>query len=92
MASPPVFSLYTDPKFCIWRKYGANRCSPVPAHVGGVESLCELPSVMTHASVPPEQRAELGISDAAIRLSVGVENEEDLVNDVMNALEAIEKV
>ncbi|XP_033637043.1 cystathionine gamma-lyase-like [Asterias rubens] len=54
--------------------------------LGGFESLAELPAVMTHASVPPAQRIELGIDDTLIRLSVGIEDMEDLVNDVNQAL------
>ncbi|XP_038056173.1 cystathionine gamma-lyase-like [Patiria miniata] len=55
--------------------------------LGGFESLAELPAIMTHASVPPEQRKELGIDDTLIRLSVGIEDAEDLVNDLTQALE-----
>jgi cystathionine beta-lyase/cystathionine gamma-synthase len=44
---------------------------------------------MTHASVPPEQRKQLGISDSLVRLSVGIENVEDLIADLKNALDAI---
>ena len=54
--------------------------------LGGVESLIEHPAIMTHASIPPEQRKALGIDDAMIRLSVGVENVEDLLKDLSNAL------
>ena len=50
--------------------------------LGGVESLIELPAVMTHASVPPEIRAELGIADGLIRLSVGIEHIDDLIADL----------
>ncbi|MBI2895611.1 MAG: cystathionine gamma-synthase [Deltaproteobacteria bacterium] len=50
--------------------------------LGGVESLIEHPAIMTHASVPPETRARLGISDGLIRLSVGVEDIEDLWEDL----------
>lgn len=46
--------------------------------LGVVESLANLPALMTHASVPPERRARLGISDALVRLSVGVEDADDL--------------
>ena len=46
--------------------------------LGGVESLIEHPAIMTHASIPPAQRKKLGISDALVRLSVGVEDTEDL--------------
>ncbi|CAO1432601.1 unnamed protein product, partial [Diamesa serratosioi] len=54
--------------------------------LGGYESLAELPSVMTHASVPAEQRVVLGITDGLIRLSVGLEDENDLINDLEQAL------
>jgi len=56
--------------------------------LGGVESLVEHPGIMTHASVPADQRAKLGISDTLIRLSVGVEDCDDLIADIDNALEA----
>ncbi len=55
--------------------------------LGGVESLIEHPAIMTHASIPAEQRAELGISDGLVRLSVGVESVEDLIADLAFALE-----
>ncbi|GJL89348.1 MAG: cystathionine beta-lyase [Minwuia thermotolerans] len=54
--------------------------------LGGVESLIEHPAIMTHASVPREVRAELGISDTLIRFSVGVENVEDLLAEIDSAL------
>jgi cystathionine gamma-lyase len=54
--------------------------------LGGVESLIEHPAIMTHASVPPEARAQLGIVDGLIRLSVGVEDVEDLIADLDAAL------
>jgi cystathionine gamma-lyase len=54
--------------------------------LGGVESLIEHPAIMTHASIPPHVRAELGISDAFVRLSVGVENVADLIADLEQAL------
>ncbi|XP_012233878.1 putative cystathionine gamma-lyase 2 [Linepithema humile] len=56
--------------------------------LGGYESLAELPSVMTHASVPEDERAALGITDQLIRLSVGLESEQDLVADIQQALNA----
>jgi cystathionine gamma-lyase len=56
--------------------------------LGGVESLIEHPAIMTHASVPPEQRAALGISDGLIRLSVGVEDGDDLIADLEQAFGA----
>ena len=54
--------------------------------LGAVESLAESPAIMTHASVPPEQRARLGISDSLVRLSVGVEDLADLREDLLQAL------
>ena len=54
--------------------------------LGGVESLIEHPGIMTHASIPPERRAELGVDDALVRLSVGIEDLEDLRQDLDQAL------
>ena len=54
--------------------------------LGGVESLVDHPAIMTHASVPEEKRAALGISDQLIRLSVGIESADDLVADLEQAL------
>ncbi len=54
--------------------------------LGGVESLIEHPGIMTHASLPPEKRAALGIGDGLVRLSVGVEDEVDLIADLEQAL------
>jgi cystathionine gamma-lyase len=56
--------------------------------LGGVESLAELPAQMTHGSIPPAERELLGIGENLIRLSVGVEETEDLIHDVEQALEA----
>lgn len=57
--------------------------------LGGVESLIEHPAIMTHASVPAEQRAALGISDSLIRLSVGIESCDDLIADLDRALDKV---
>lgn len=54
--------------------------------LGGVESLIEHPAIMTHASVPPEVRAQIGLSDNLIRVSVGIEAVEDLIADLDQAL------
>jgi cystathionine gamma-lyase len=54
--------------------------------LGGVESLIEHPAIMTHASIPPAQRMLLGISDSFIRLSVGIEDVDDLIRDLEQAL------
>lgn len=57
--------------------------------LGGVESLCGHPASMTHASIPKEEREKVGLVDSLIRLSVGVEDAEDLKNDLAKALEKI---
>ena len=60
--------------------------------LGGVESLAELPAVMTHASLTPEAREALGVTDSLIRMSVGVEEVEDLIEDIEQALNAAVKL
>jgi len=55
--------------------------------LGGVESLIEHPAIMTHASIPPEQRAAIGIGDTLLRLSVGIEDCDDLISDLSQALD-----
>lgn len=55
--------------------------------LGAVESLISVPARMTHASIPPERRAELGITEGLVRISVGLEDVEDLIEDLKNGLE-----
>ena len=55
--------------------------------LGGVESLCGHPASMTHAAIPKEDREKIGIKDSLIRLSVGVEDAEDLIADLKQAIE-----
>ncbi len=57
--------------------------------LGAVESLISVPALMTHASIPPDIRAKEGITDGLIRLSIGIEDTEDLVNDLRQALDTI---
>jgi len=57
--------------------------------LGGVESLIEHPAIMTHASVPAEVRKDLGIEDGLVRLSVGIESIEDLLEDLNQALSSV---
>jgi cystathionine gamma-lyase len=66
----------------------STRLFTLAESLGGVESLIEHPAIMTHASVPPAMRAQLGISDTLIRLSVGVEHADDLIADLSGALTA----
>lgn len=56
--------------------------------LGGVESLIEHPALMTHGSIPPEKRAAIGISDSLVRLSAGIEDADDLIADLAQALAA----
>lgn len=56
--------------------------------LGGTESLAEHPATMTHAGIEPAHRLEMGISDALIRISIGIENVKDIISDISQALEA----
>ncbi|THF65512.1 PLP-dependent transferase [Pseudothauera nasutitermitis] len=67
----------------------AVRIFALAESLGGVESLIEHPAIMTHATIPAEQRRELGIGDALVRLSVGIEDVDDLREDLAQALERI---
>ncbi len=79
----------------IWLKGGLDAATAMLERVelftlaeslGGVESLIEHPGIMTHASIPPERRKELGVDDSLVRLSVGVEDAGDLRRDLESAL------
>ncbi len=71
------------------RFLSTTKCFTLAESLGGVESLIEHPAIMTHASVPADVRAELGIHDGFVRLSVGIEDANDLINDLQQALEVI---
>ena len=58
--------------------------------LGGVESLIEVPALMTHASIPREIREQIGIRDTLIRLSVGIEDVGDLLQDIATALASLD--
>ncbi|HKN46926.1 MAG TPA: PLP-dependent aspartate aminotransferase family protein [Candidatus Polarisedimenticolia bacterium] len=70
------------------RFFGALRLCALAESLGGIETLVCQPSTMTHASVPEEERARLGITDDLVRISVGCENVEDIVSDLDRALVA----
>jgi cystathionine beta-lyase/cystathionine gamma-synthase len=57
--------------------------------LGGVETLISHPATMTHASVPPERRAAIGITDGMVRISAGIEDIDDLKDDLTQALAAV---
>jgi len=67
----------------------AVRIFTLAESLGGVESLIEHPAIMTHATIPSDVRARLGIGDALVRLSVGIEHVDDLRDDLAQALAAI---
>lgn len=71
---------------------GALSVVTLAVSLGGVESLVEHPALMTHAALPPAVRAELGIDDGMVRLSVGIEDAVDLVADITQALDAAKVV
>ncbi len=68
---------------------GRTKVYALAESLGGVESLISHPASMTHASVPPDQRARMGISDGLIRLSTGVEDVEDLLADLEQAFKGL---
>jgi cystathionine beta-lyase/cystathionine gamma-synthase len=67
----------------------ATRVFSLAESLGGVESLIGHPALQTHAAVAPERRAAMGITDGLVRLSVGIEDIDDLIEDIAGALEAI---
>jgi cystathionine beta-lyase/cystathionine gamma-synthase len=70
------------------RFLGRVRLCSLAESLGGVETLISHPATMTHASVPQEQRARLGITDGLVRISVGIEDVDDLIADLENAFAA----
>lgn len=67
----------------------ATKLFTLAESLGGIESLCEVPAGMTHAGIPKDQREAAGVYDDLIRLSCGIEDGEDLVRDVKQALERV---
>jgi cystathionine gamma-lyase len=82
-----MITIYLDSDLAGARRFLENtRLFALAESLGGVESLIEHPALMTHGSIPTKQRAQLGIDDTLIRLSVGVEDVEDLRTDLAAAL------
>lgn len=67
----------------------STRIFALAESLGGVESLIGHPASQTHAAVPPEKRADMGLTDSLVRLSVGIEDVEDLIEDLDQALRAL---
>ena len=72
-----------------FRLLNALRLIKLAVSLGGTESLVEHPASMTHSDVDPEERMEMGITPAMVRISVGVENPEDIIADLRQALEQV---
>ena len=67
----------------------AMRLFTLAPSLGGVESLVSIPVLTSHAMIPAEARAKMGVTEQMIRLSVGIENADDLIADLEHALEAV---
>jgi cystathionine beta-lyase len=80
------FTLKEDNKEAAFRVMDHFQLFSLAESLGGVESLCGHPATMSHASIPKKKREEIGIKDSLIRLSVGVEDVDDLIDDLRNAL------
>lgn len=81
-----IISIELAEKYDARKFTDALRYFPLAESLGGVESLIDHPASMTHASIPKAERKKIGLSDGLLRLSVGIENTEDLVKDVGQAL------
>jgi cystathionine gamma-lyase len=83
------FSLQKDDMDSAVRLLTGTRVFALAESLGGVESLIEHPATMTHASIPVDVRHAAGLDDSLIRLSVGVEDAEDLIDDLDRALAGV---
>ena len=83
------FSLADDDVEKAMRVMSATSVFALAESLGGVESLIEHPATMTHASLPREERLKIGLEDSLIRLSVGVEDQDDLIDDLEAALRLV---
>lgn len=83
------FTLEADQKESAFRLMENLEYFSLAESLGGVESLCGHPASMTHASIPRAEREKVGLSDSLIRLSVGIEDAEDLKRDIAQALDKI---
>lgn len=84
-----MLSIELDEKYDVKKFLSSLRYFPLAESLGGVESLIDHPASMTHASIPKEERKKIGLSDGLLRISVGIENREDLLADLEQALEEI---
>jgi len=80
------FSLKDDTLEAATKVMSGTKLFALAESLGGVESLIGHPASMTHASIPKEEREKTGVVDSLIRLSVGIENAEDLIADLEQAI------
>lgn len=80
------FELKKDSEAEVKRVLSSTHLFSLAESLGGVESLINHPASMTHASIPREERIKNGLSDGLIRLSVGIEDADDLIEDLANAI------
>ncbi len=83
------FKLLTDDEATTAKVVTSTKLFKLAESLGGIKSLINHPATMTHASIPKSEHAKFGISDGLIRLSVGLESAEDLIDDLENALSKI---
>jgi cystathionine beta-lyase/cystathionine gamma-synthase len=91
MSAPgAMISVELDEKYDVQRFLKALKYFPLAESLGGIDSLIDHPASMTHASIPKAEREKIGLTDGLFRISVGIENVEDLTADMAQALEAVE--
>jgi cystathionine beta-lyase/cystathionine gamma-synthase len=81
-----IISVELDPTYDVQQFLQALAYIPLAESLGGVESLIDHPASMTHAAIPKEERAKIGLGDELFRISVGIENTADLLADITQAL------
>lgn len=80
------FTLKNDSIEAAFKVLSATKVFALAESLGGVESLINHPASMTHASIPREERIKNGLADGLIRLSVGIEDADDLIEDLQQAI------
>jgi cystathionine beta-lyase/cystathionine gamma-synthase len=86
-----IVSVELNPAYDVQTFLSSLQYFPLAESLGGVESLIDHPATMTHAAIPPEERRKIGLSDELFRISVGIENTEDLLADIKTALNKTKK-
>jgi cystathionine beta-lyase/cystathionine gamma-synthase len=82
-----IISVDFDPRYDVQQFLSALKYFPLAESLGGVESLIDHPASMTHAAIPKEEREKIGLGDGLFRISVGIENTNDLLEDIRTALD-----